>query len=103
MPFPLPSVFAFFRIADVWPVAVPCILGMATVFLLLPRAGGGRTTLLGALLGGVALLTGAFLLLRAGLVSPETVLFYIFAGLAIISGTLLVTQRNPARAALSFA
>ena len=33
----------------------------------------------------------------------ETVLFYAFSGIAIVSGALLVTQRNPARAALSFA
>ncbi len=100
----MPSVFAFFRIADVWPVAVPCVLGMAAIFLLLPKTGGGRsTTLVGALLGGVALLAAAFLLLQTGVISPETVLFYIFSGLAIAAGTLLVTQRNPARAALAFA
>jgi len=103
MPFLLPSVFAFFRMADVWPVTVPCVLGMVAIFLLLPKTGGGRTTVLGALLGVAALLVGAFLLLRTGVVSPETVLFYIFSGLAIVSGILLVTQRNPARAALAFA
>src|SRR5262249_49632626 len=35
--------------------------------------------------------------------SVETVLFYTFSAIAIIFGTLLITQSNPARAALSFA
>jgi NADH-quinone oxidoreductase subunit J len=34
---------------------------------------------------------------------PETILFYAFSGLAIIFGTLMITQRNPVHAALSFA
>ena len=36
-------------------------------------------------------------------VAPETILFYVFSAIAIVVGVLLVTQRNPARAALSFA
>jgi NADH-quinone oxidoreductase subunit J len=99
----LPSMFAFFRLNELWPVAVPCSIGAASVFLLLPRPQAGRTVLLGALLGGLALLVGVFLFLRTGMFSPETVLFYTFAALAIVGGVLLVTQHNPARAALSFA
>jgi NADH-quinone oxidoreductase subunit J len=98
----LPSMFAF-RVEDLWPVAVPCVLGAASVFLLLPKAAGGRTALTGALLGGVGLLVAASLLVQTGVFSAETVLFYIFAALTIVAGVLLVTQRNPARAALSFA
>ncbi len=102
MPFPVPTPFAFFRLDALWPVFVPCALGVAAIFLLLPRPRKGRTTLFGVLLGGVALL-GVANVTRTGLLSPETVLFYTFAGLAIVSGALLVTQQHPARAALSFA
>jgi NADH-quinone oxidoreductase subunit J len=99
----LPSVFAYSRLNDLWPVAVPCVVGAAAVFMLLPRPQGSRSLLLGGLLGGLALLGAVFLILRTGVLSPESVLFYTFAALAIVAGVLLVTQRNPARAALSFA
>jgi NADH:ubiquinone oxidoreductase subunit 6 (subunit J) len=42
------------------------------------------------------------LLTRSGTVSPETILFWSFSAIGIIAGALLVTQHNPARAALSF-
>src|SRR5207245_816037 len=48
------------------------------------------------------LLTGA-LIVRAAGVTPEVVLFYAFSGIAVLAGGLLVTQSNPARAALAFA
>jgi NADH:ubiquinone oxidoreductase subunit 6 (subunit J) len=35
--------------------------------------------------------------------SVEAFLFYVFSGVAIVAGGLMVTQRQPARAALSFA
>jgi NADH:ubiquinone oxidoreductase subunit 6 (subunit J) len=41
-------------------------------------------------------------LVRTG-VSVEAVLFYSFSAIAVVAGVLLVTQTNPARAALSFA
>ena len=44
-----------------------------------------------------------WLLPYAGPVTPEAILFYGFAVLALVFGGLLVTQRNPARAAVSFA
>jgi NADH-quinone oxidoreductase subunit J len=56
-----------------------------------------------ALLGVAGLILSGVFLVRTGTVSVETVLFYIFAAIAIASGALLVTQQNPARAALSFA
>src|SRR5262249_25267800 len=43
------------------------------------------------------------LLVSRGAVDAESFLFYAFSATAITSGGLLVTQRNPARAALSFA
>jgi NADH:ubiquinone oxidoreductase subunit 6 (subunit J) len=96
--------FAFVWLYDLFlPVAVPCVVAAAGVYLLLPRPQGSRNALLGALLGGLALLIGAIWILHTGVLSPETVLFYAFSALAVAAGVLLVTQRNPARAALSFA
>jgi NADH:ubiquinone oxidoreductase subunit 6 (subunit J) len=89
-----------------WGIVLPLLLGAAAVFLLLPRP-RAVPALWGALLGIAALLVAGFTLVRAGVLTeetaPEAVLFYAFSAVALISGTLLVTQRNPARAALSFA
>ena len=38
-----------------------------------------------------------------GALTPESFLFYVFSASAVVVGGMLVTQRNPARAALSFA
>src|SRR4051812_36752260 len=89
-----------------WPALGPIVLAAAVggvaVYLLLPRP-RSFPVLAGGLLGVLALgLTGAFVT-RAGRLTPETFLFYAFSAVAVIAGTLLVTQRNPARAALSFA
>jgi NADH:ubiquinone oxidoreductase subunit 6 (subunit J) len=76
------------------------------IFLLLPRP-RAFPVLWGALLGIAALVVAGFTLVRAGVLTaetaPEAILFYAFSAVALISGTLLVTQHNPARAALSFA
>jgi NADH:ubiquinone oxidoreductase subunit 6 (subunit J) len=53
--------------------------------------------------GAVALLLAGTTLIRVGGWSPEVILFYVFSGIAITGGALLITQRNPARAALAFA
>src|SRR5438270_4458559 len=105
MPLSVLSLFAFFRLEEGWPLGVlaSCVAGAAGVFLLLPRPRAHRAAVVGALLAGPALLAGAILLVRTRVFSAETVLFYTFSALAIGSGVLLVTQRNPARAALSFA
>jgi NADH:ubiquinone oxidoreductase subunit 6 (subunit J) len=55
------------------------------------------------LLGVAALVLGGIFLVHSSTASAETVLFYSFAVIAIVFGVLLVTQQNPARAALSFA
>jgi NADH:ubiquinone oxidoreductase subunit 6 (subunit J) len=82
-------------------VAVPAALGLAAVYVLLPRP-GRRPVLVGAVLGVLALVATGVLLVAAA-PPVELILFYIFSAIAIIAGVLLITQRNPARAALSFA
>jgi NADH:ubiquinone oxidoreductase subunit 6 (subunit J) len=85
--------------------AVLAVLGGAGVYLLLPRP-RGQSVLAGGVLALLALLTLGWLLSPVPLTRetwPETILFYLFAAIAVISGCLLITQRNPARAALSFA
>src|SRR6202007_2809329 len=44
-----------------------------------------------------------WLLIRSGGLHADTVLFYAFSAVALVGGALLVTQRNPVHAALSFA
>src|SRR4051794_24436533 len=84
-----------------WPLWLPLLAGAASVYLLLPRP-RPYPGWMGGLAGLAAIvLAGLFLLKPLGL-SPETALFYCFAALAVASGGLLATQRDPARAALSF-
>jgi NADH:ubiquinone oxidoreductase subunit 6 (subunit J) len=84
-----------------WPMALPLLAGGAGVYLLLPRP-RAHPARWGAGLGLLALVLAGVLLTRSGGVSPETVLFWGFSAIGIIAGGLLVTQHNPARAALSF-
>jgi NADH:ubiquinone oxidoreductase subunit 6 (subunit J) len=88
--------------ADYWPMLVPVILGGAAIYLLLPQA-RPRSPLWGALIGGAALLIAGGSLIHAENDLAETILFYAFAGVAVVAGVLLVTLRNPARCALAFA
>lgn len=85
-----------------WPIVVPLLAGGAAVYLLLPRPRAYPASW-GAGLGLLALILAGVLLTRSGVFSPETILFWSFSSLAIIAAALLVTQNNPARAALSFA
>jgi NADH:ubiquinone oxidoreductase subunit 6 (subunit J) len=85
-----------------WALALCAALGFAAVYLLLPRP-RRLTAWWGSLTGTVALLLAGWLLIRPGGPWPETVLFYIFSAVALVSGVLLIAQSNPARAALSFA
>jgi NADH:ubiquinone oxidoreductase subunit 6 (subunit J) len=89
-------------LADQWPLWLPLIAGALAVYLLLPRP-RAYPVLWGIAAGAAALVLGGGLLVHATAVWQETVLFYVFSGSAIVAGALLVTQRNPARAALSFA
>jgi NADH:ubiquinone oxidoreductase subunit 6 (subunit J) len=90
--------------AESWlgSLVIPLVVGAAAVYLLLPRP-RALPWLPGAVVGLLALVLAAVFIVPVGAATPETVLFYAFSALAIISGALLVTQRNPARAALSFA
>jgi NADH-quinone oxidoreductase subunit J len=85
-----------------WPIALPLLAGGAAIYFLLPRP-KTYPAWWGAVLGLLALVLGGALLMRGGGVSLETILFWSFSILGIISGGLLVTQHNPARAALAFA
>jgi NADH:ubiquinone oxidoreductase subunit 6 (subunit J) len=87
--------------AEWWPIALPLCAGVAAIYLLLPRP-KAYPVLWGAGLGLLALVLAGVLLTRSGVVSPEVVLFWSFSAIGIISGALLVTQHNPARAALAF-
>src|ERR1700682_3978633 len=87
---------------QLWPILLCMALGLAAIYLLLPRLrpyphGWGGAA------GGVALVLGGLLLIRPGGFWPERVLFYAFSASAVVFGALLVTQSNPARAALCFA
>src|SRR5262245_59718563 len=97
----IPPFAAAFDWAELWPLLPPLAAGAGSIYLLLPRP-RPYPKLWGALLGGLALLLAGWFVLRAGAFNPETVLFYTFSAIAVVSGTLLVTQHNPARAALSF-
>lgn len=86
-----------------WRILIPLALAVAALTWLLPRPRGralGRGAACGA---GAFVLGGAFLFRLGDSITAETILFYAFAGMAILGGVFLVTQRNPARAAIAFA
>jgi NADH:ubiquinone oxidoreductase subunit 6 (subunit J) len=83
-------------------IVLPVILGLIGVYLLLPRI-HPYPMIWGAAASGVALLLAGFTLIRGGMAVPENLLFYCFSAIAIVTGTMLITQRNPVHAALSFA
>jgi NADH:ubiquinone oxidoreductase subunit 6 (subunit J) len=94
--------FVRYVLVDNWPITLVAGLGFVAVFLLLPRPRAAARSL-GAAVAALAVLLAGILVVPATGLSAETVLFYAFAGAAIVAGGLLVTQSNPARAALSFA
>jgi NADH:ubiquinone oxidoreductase subunit 6 (subunit J) len=87
---------------EFWPVLVPAALGLTAVYLLLPRA-RRYPALWGGLLGGLAVVAAGWWLVQFQSVSPEAILFYAFAGIAIVSAGVMITQSNPVHAALAFA
>jgi NADH:ubiquinone oxidoreductase subunit 6 (subunit J) len=97
----LPARTAAF-LGSYWPILLPTVLGFVAVYLLLP---GARRTppVWSAVAGAVALLSAVVFLIHATGPWPEALLFYGFAGVAVLSGSLMITQSNPVFAALSFA
>lgn len=85
-----------------WEITLSMLTGMAAVYLLLPRP-RPYSRLFGAAAAGLTLLLVGSFVIRVNAAWPETVLFYAFSGIAVLAGGLLVTLRNPAYAALSFA
>jgi NADH:ubiquinone oxidoreductase subunit 6 (subunit J) len=86
-----------------WRVLAPLVLAGVALYLLLPKP-RQRPVVVGALLGLAAVVLGGVLLTRLGRASlPESVLFYTFSALAMMGSAAMLTQRNPARAAISFA
>jgi len=84
------------------PILLPSALGLAAIYLLLPRA-RRFPPLHGAVAAALALVAAGWLLIHSEWNLVETILFYTFAGLAILFGGLMIIQRNPVHAALSFA
>lgn len=81
---------------------IPVVLGWLAVWWMLPRE-KGRSRILGALMA-----LGALLALQVTFLPPvgnvvRDSLFYLFSGTAILSGGLMITDRNPVFAALWFA
>jgi NADH-quinone oxidoreductase subunit J len=90
-------------LTPVWPlIVVPVLLGGAAVYLLLPRP-HPLVRWSGWVSAALALGAAGFGLIHAAKPDPETILFYAFAGLAVVAGGMLVCQKNPVHAALSFA
>ena len=85
-----------------WLLLLPPVLGFAAIYLLLPKGRRGKP-IWGGVLAAAALVLGAAVFTRAGTTTEETLLFYAFSGIAIAAGVMMITQKNPVRAALSFA
>ncbi len=92
--------------ASNWTVLLPVVAGGLAVWYLLPSP-KRRPVTFGAIAAVIALAgLGAFLVRGLRQAIPETVeavLFFGFAGLAIVFAALMITNRNPARSALCFA
>jgi NADH:ubiquinone oxidoreductase subunit 6 (subunit J) len=97
----MPPPLAAVHLTELRTILPAVAAGAAAVFVLLPRP-RPYPAWLGALFGAAAVLLAGATILRTGAVTAETLLFYAFSLIALVSGVLLVTQHNPARAALSF-
>ncbi|MBI1344734.1 NADH:ubiquinone oxidoreductase subunit J [bacterium] len=85
-----------------WRMIVPAALGALAVWMLLPRD-GKRRWVLGSLCGLVALV-GVLSTVRPVIDDwAMDGLFYLFGGGAVLSGVMMITDRNPIYAALWFA
>ena len=85
-----------------WLLSLPMVLGAIAVAWMMPK-GASRPSWLAGLLGLAALgILGGTLLKPTDVVLPD-VLFFLFAGVAIVAAALMITNRNPAYSALWFA
>lgn len=85
-----------------WLLVLPMVLGAFAVARLMPK-GEPRSTLVARLLGLAAVgFVGGTLLQPTGAVLND-VLFFLFAGVAVLAAALMITHRNPAYSALWFA
>lgn len=85
-----------------WRWLVPLLLGWLSVCWMLPKEPARSRTLAG-LLGVAALVLFAAYHLPFGSDALRDGLFYLFAGTAVASAALMITDRNPVYAALWFA
>jgi NADH-quinone oxidoreductase subunit J len=85
-----------------WPLLAPVALGGLAIWLLLPRD-GHRAWGLGTLCGVAALIALGRHFHHPASPSMLDSLFYLFGGGAVVSGTMMITHRNPVYAALWFA
>ncbi len=85
-----------------WPMWLTAALGFGGIYGLLPQAGRSKPIWAGFLVAAAVLFAGvAVFHLEA--VWPEKILFYSFSFLAVFGGVLMLAQKNPVHAALSFA
>src|SRR5712691_528405 len=85
-----------------WQLALRMLLGAVAVGGLLPK-GERRSKLVAGLIGLAALgLIGTTALQPTG-AAVQDALFYLFSGTAVVAGTIMITNRNPAYSALWFA
>ncbi len=85
-----------------WLLLLPPILGFVGIYALLPRARQAKP-MWGGVLATAGLITGGVFLVHSDAVLVERVLFCAFAGLALVAGVMMITQKNPVHAAMSFA
>lgn len=85
-----------------WPALLPAALAGIALYLLLPRA-RPYPKLLAALASAAAVISVGMFLIRNEFALVEGLLFYVFAGLAVLFAGLMLSQTNPVHAALSFA
>lgn len=93
-----------------WTVLTPVVAGALAIWYLLPTA--QKRPLFGGVLAGLLAIAGlaGFLLRGLGYVDPvgtpqliESVLFFGFAGSAVLFAGLMITNPNPGRSAICFA
>jgi NADH:ubiquinone oxidoreductase subunit 6 (subunit J) len=87
-------------------IALAAALGVAGFFLLLPRPRGRFVSAGIAVLVASAAVFGAWVYNTFGRPVPDligTALFWLFSAGALVFGTVLVVQKNPARGAIAFA